>query len=119
MASDGDADFLDEQQAADDGAHAVDERRDGLHVELLAHQEHRAEDAAGKEAQLRGQQNAREQHAEIGLVRVEAVEPPAHVPGGEDFGENDGRAQHQVHGGEDDGERALAFGIAARPRDSG
>ena len=104
---------LTSSSAANDRAEAVDERRDGLHVELLAHQQHRAEDAAGEEAQLRGQQNAREQHAERGLLRVEAVEPPVHVPGSKDFGQDDGRAQHQVHGGEDDRERALAFGIAA------
>ena len=108
-----DADALDEQQAADDGAKAVDERRHGLHAELLAHQQHRAKDAAGEETQLRGQQDAREEHAERGFLRVKAVEPPAHVPGSKDFGENDGRAQHQVHGGEDDGERTLAFGLAA------
>ena len=109
-----DADALDEQQAADDGAETVDERRHGLHTELLAHQKHRAKDSTGKEAQLRGQQNAREEHAERGFLRVKAVEPPADVPWGEDFGEDDGRAQHEIHGGEDDGERALAFSLAAR-----
>ena len=108
-----DADALDEQQAADDGAESVDERRHGLHTELLAHQQHRAKDAAGEETQLRGEQNAREEHAEGRFLRVKTVEPPAHVPGGKDFGQNDGRAQHQVHGGENDGERALAFGLAA------
>jgi hypothetical protein len=113
MASDETPMLIDEQQAADDGAEAVDERRHGLHAELLAYQQHGAEDAAGKKAQLRGKQNAREQHADRGLVWVEAIEPPAHIPGGEDFGEDDGRAQHQAHGGEDDGERALAFGVAS------
>ena len=108
----GDADALDQQQSADDGAETVDERRHGLNRKLLAHQQHRAKDAAGEETQLRGQQNAREQHAEGGFLRVETAEPPAHEPGSKDFGQNDGRAQNQVHGGEDDGERTLAFGLA-------
>ena len=108
----GDADALDQQQSADDGAEAIDERRHGLDAKLLAHQQHRAKDAAGEETQLRGKQNAREQHAERGLLRVKAVEPQVNVPGSEDLGEHDGRAQHQVHGGEDDGERTLALGFA-------
>ncbi len=96
----------------------VDERRDRLHAELLAHQQHRAEDAARKETQLRRQQNAREHYAQRCFLRIKAVEPPVHVPGREDLRQHDGAAQHQVHGGENDGERALAFCFAARLRDS-
>ncbi len=51
--------------------------------------------------------------AERGLLRIEAVEPLVHVPGREELGEHDGGAEHQIHGGEDDGERALAVGFAA------
>ena len=46
------------------------------------------------------------------MCAIEAVEPPVDVPGREDLGQHDGRAQHQVHGGEDDRERALALGFA-------
>ena len=48
------------QNSADDGAEAVDERRDGLHAELLADEEDGAEDASGEEAELRGKQDAGE-----------------------------------------------------------
>ena len=58
------AQLLYQQQAADDGAQVVDQRRYRLHIELLAHQQHRAKHAAGKEEQLRGQQNARELDAQ-------------------------------------------------------
>ena len=50
--------------------------------------------------------------------RVEAVKPPVDVPGREDFGEQDGGAQHQVHGGENDGERALSLLLRGPYRDS-
>ena len=46
----GDADAPDQQQPAGDGAEAVDQGRYCLYVELLAHQQYRAKDAAGKEA---------------------------------------------------------------------
>ena len=107
------AEAMNQEDAAEDGAHAVDERGDGLNGELLAHQEHRAEDTAGKEEQLRGQQDAREVDAERGFGRVKTVEPPVHEQGGEKFGDEDGRAEHEKHGVEDDGERTLAFNLAA------
>ena len=52
-------------------------------------------------------------HAECGFLRVKSVEPPVNVPGREDLGQHDGRAQHQVHGGENDRERPLAFRLAS------
>lgn len=69
----GDADALDQQHAPDDGPEAVDEGRHSLDAELLAHHENRAEDAAGEEAQLRGQQNAGELYAQRGFLRVETM----------------------------------------------
>ena len=107
------AELLHQQQAADDGAQVVDERRHRLHVELLAHQQHRAEHAARKEEQLRRQQDARELHAQRRLLRVVAVEPPVDVPGRENLGQQDGRAQHDVHGAENDRERPLPLLLAA------
>ena len=46
------------------------------------------------------------------FCEVEAVEPPAHVPGRKDLGQHDGRAQHQVHGGENHRERTVGFCLA-------
>ena len=43
-----DADALDQQHAADDGADAVDDGRDGLDAELLAHHQDRAENSASE-----------------------------------------------------------------------
>ncbi len=108
-----DAEAMHEQHSADDGAEVIDERRDGLHVELLADQEHGAKDSAGEEEKLRGQQDAGELDAEGCLLRVEAGEPPVDVPGRDDLGDQNRRAKHEVHGGEDDGEGALAIGLAA------
>ena len=45
----------------------------GLHAELLAHNQDRAKDSARQETQLRGQENAREMHAESSLLRIETV----------------------------------------------
>ena len=87
--------------------------RHGLYAEPLAHHQDRAKNTAGEKTQLRGQQNAREHCALRGFRRIEAAEPPAHVPGREDFREHDGRAQHEVNGGKNHGERAVAFGLAA------
>lgn len=109
----GNADVMHQQDATDDGAEVIDERRDGLHVELLADKEHGPENSPGEEEKLSGQKDAREMHAERGLFRVEAGEPPVDVPGGDDFGDEDCGAENEVHGGEDDGEGALTLGLAA------
>ena len=61
-----------QKQSADDRPQAVDQRRHGLHAELLAHQKHRAKDTAGKEKQLRRKQNAGQVNAECGLFRAQS-----------------------------------------------
>ena len=109
----GDAHAALEEQAADDGAQGIDEGGHGLDAELPAHQEHRAKNSAGEEAQLGRKQNAGEVDTEGGFFRVEAGEHAVDVPGGDDLGEQDGAAQDQVHGGENDGEGPLPVGFAA------
>ena len=47
MASE-DADVMHQQDATDDGAEVIDERRDGLHVKLLADKEHGPENSPAK-----------------------------------------------------------------------
>jgi len=116
---------MNQKQAADDSAEVVNQRSHGLHTELFANQQNRAEDAAGKEEQLRGQQDSREAHAQRGFYGIESVEPPMDVPRGEDFSKYQSCAQHQVHGGQDYRKRALplffmsGFAIAGEDGDKG
>ena len=120
-----DAQAVHQKQAARNGAQVVDQRRECLHAELLAHQQHRAKDSAGEEEQLRGQQNARQPHAQSRFFRVKAIEPPVNVERGENLGQHNGRAQHQKHGGQNHRERALpllfapGFAIAREDGDKG
>ena len=107
-----DADFVHQQDAANDGAEAVDQRCDGLHAELLPDQQYRPKDSAGKEAQLGRQQDAGQMHAERGFLRVKSAKPPVDIPGRKDFGQPDGCAEHQAHGGHNHGERPLPLHLA-------
>src|SRR5579862_5128004 len=102
-----------EEDAAEDRSQAVDERCDRLHGELLADEEDGSEDATGEKAELCGKQDAGELCAEVGFGGGESAKPPADVPGGSELGEEDGAAEHQRHGGEDDRHGPLAFGLAA------
>ena len=56
-----------EEDAAEDRSQAVDERRDGLNGELLAHEKDGPEDASGEEAELRREQDAGELGVRGGL----------------------------------------------------
>ena len=83
----GDAHALDQQQTAHNGAESVDESYKGLHAELLAYNQDRAKDSARQETQLRGQENAREMHAESSLLRIETVHQQVNQPGRQDLGD--------------------------------
>ena len=69
-----------------------------------------AKDPSGEEEQLRGKENAGDAGAEDSL-RGGRVEVDAGEEWGEDFGEEDGGAEDDDHGVEDDGESSLAFGF--------
>ena len=106
----GDAHAAGEEDSAKDDAEVVDERRDGLEGELFADEEDGGEDSAGEEEELRGKEDAGDAGAEDAL-RGGWVEVDAGEEWGEDFGEEDGCAEDDDHGVEDDGEGALAFGF--------
>ncbi len=106
----GDAHAIGEEEAAGDDAEVVDERGDGLVGELFADEEDGGKDSAGEEEELAGEEDAGDAGAEKALGRV-GIEVDADVEGGEDLCEEDGSAEDDDHGVEDDGEGAFAFGL--------
>ena len=102
-----------QQHPAHNHADVVDKRRECLQGELLARQQHGAKDAADKKEQLPGQDDAGEMDAErnLGGVAAEAREEDVDVEGGEQLGQQHGRAQHQHHGRKDDRQRFFSLGF--------
>jgi hypothetical protein len=105
-----DAHAAGEEDSAKDDAEVVDEGRDGLEGELLSHEEHGGEDSTGEEEELRGKKDAGDAGTEEAFGRG-GVEVDAGEERGEDLGEQDGEAENDGHGVEDDGEGSLAFGL--------
>jgi hypothetical protein len=99
-----------EEDGAEDDSGVVDEGREGLVEEDFADLEARAHNAADEEEKLRGQDEACHGGAEGGLegIVAEAFVGKKDVLGGEDFGQENADAEDDEHGGEDDGERAVA-----------
>ena len=111
-----DAEIVEEDDTAEDGAAVVNQRRDGLNVELLAHQQDRAEDAAGEEEDRRDQKNAREPDTQRGLrgIAVEPAQESVHEDGRQEFTSDDGDCKDTDHSRQDDGHGALALSLATR-----
>ena len=114
-------------QRAEDDSGVVDERGEGLVEEDLAHLQARADDASDKEEELCGKHPSGERSAEgkaDGVCTEAFIEEPD-IGGSEDFAEEDADSEHNQHGGEDDGERAVAalfvagFAIAVEDGDDG
>ena len=106
----GDARAGGEEDSAEDDAEVIDEGRDGLEGELFADEEDGGEDSAGEEEELRGEEDTGDAGAEDSLWG-RGVEVDAGEEWGEDLGEQDGAAEDDDHGVENDGERAFAFGF--------
>ena len=104
----GDAHAAGEECSASDDAEVVDEWSERLEGELFADEEDSGEDAASKEEELAGEKDARDAGGEDAFGRG-GIEVEADVVGGEDLGEDDGGAEDEDHGVEDDGEGAFAF----------
>ena len=99
-----------EEDGAEDDSGVVDEGREGLVEKDFADLEARAHDAADEEEELRGEDEACHGRAERGLegIVTESFVGEQDVLGGEDFGEENADAEDDEHGGEYDGERAVA-----------
>ena len=106
----GDAELAVEEDGAEDDAGVVDDRGEGLVEEDLADLQARAHDAADEEEELAGKDEAGDGSAERGFggIVAEAFIGEQDVLRGEDLGEQHANAEDDEHGGEDDGECAVA-----------
>jgi len=116
-----------EEDGAKDDSGVVNDRGKGLIKKNFADLQTRTHDAANEEEQLRGNDDARHGGAEsdFGRVVAKAFVGEQDVLRSKDFGQQDAETEDNEHGGENDGEGAVAsffvagFAIAVEDGDEG
>jgi hypothetical protein len=98
------------EDGAKDDSGVINDRGEGLVQEDFADLQARTHDTANEEEQLRWNDNARHGGAEGDFCRVAAKTfiSEQNILGRKDFGQQNAETEHKEHGGEDDGERAVA-----------